>query len=139
MCIHYRDVFCCLYRGKHAWFSQFEVLCRVAQKKQGSITHYKTLLKLLINGQFYTLYSDEAQNITTTEQLAIYSTFEHNKISDHYLGIIPISQLLASHLRAKNVLKAITKYLSDLGIELVNGRFFCMDTANVKSGEKKME
>ena len=96
-------------------------------------------MKLVINGQFYTLYSDEAQNISATEQLAIYSTFEHNKISDHYLGIIPISQLLASHLSAKNVLKAITKYLSDLGIELVNGRFFCMDTTNMKSGEKKME
>ena len=73
----------------------------------------------------------------TTKQLAIYSTFEHNKISEHYLGIISINQLVASHLSAQNVLKAITKYLSDLGIELVNGRFFCMDTTDVNSGEKK--
>ena len=74
---------------------------------------------------------------STTEQLAIHSTFEHNgKISEHYLGIIAISQLMASHLSAQNVLKAITKYLSDLVIELVNGRFFCMDTTNGTSGEK---
>ena len=43
---------------------------------------------------------------------------------------------MGSHLSAKNVLKAITKYLSDLGIELVNGRFFCMGTTNVNSDEK---
>ena len=35
----------------------------------------------------------------------------------------------------KRFLKAITKHLSDLGIELVNGRF-CMDTTNVNSGGK---
>ena len=95
------------------------------------------LLKSLINGEFYTLYNDETQDTSTTEQLAIYSTFEHNnKISEHYLGIIPISQLVGSHLSVQNILKAITKYLSDLGIEPVNGRFFCMDTTNVNSGEK---
>ena len=50
------------------------------------------LLKSLIKGQFYTLYNDETQDISTTEQLAIYSSFEYNKnILEHYLGIIPIS------------------------------------------------
>ena len=44
------------------------------------------LLKSLINGQFYTLYNEETQGISTTEQLAIYSTFKHNnKISEYYL------------------------------------------------------
>ena len=95
------------------------------------------LLKSLINGQLYTLYNDETQDISTTEQLAINSTFEYNnKISEHYCGIIPISQLVGNHLSAKNVLKAIPKYLLDLRIELVNGRFFCMDTTNMNSGEK---
>ena len=80
------------------------------------------LLKSLINGQFYPFYNDETQDISTTEQQAFYSTFEHNnKISEHYLGIIPISQFVASHLSVQKVLKAITKYLSDLVIELVNG------------------
>ena len=82
------------------------------------------LLKLLINGQFYTFHNDETQDISTTEQLAIYSTYEHNnKFSEHYLGIIPNSQLVGSHLSTQNVLKAITKYLLDLGIELVNDFF----------------
>ena len=50
------------------------------------------LLKSLIKGQFYTLHNDETQDISTTEQLAIYSSFEYNKkILEHYLGIIPIS------------------------------------------------
>ena len=70
------------------------------------------LLKSLIKGHFYTVYNDETKGISTTEQLAIYSTFEHkNKILEHYLGIIPMSQLVGSHLTAQNVLKAITKYL----------------------------
>ena len=43
---------------------------------------------------------------------------------------------MGSQLSAQNVLKAITKYLSDLGIELVNGTFFCMDTTNVNFREK---
>ena len=49
---------------------------------------------------------------------------------------------MGSHLRAQKVLKAIIKYLgiepsiSDLGIELVNGRLFCMDTTNLNSDEK---
>ena len=95
------------------------------------------LLKLLINRQFYTLYIDETQDVSTTEQSAIYSTFEHNKkISKHYLATIPISQVVSSHLSVQNVLKAITKSLSDLGIELVNGRFFCTDTTNVNSSQK---
>ena len=95
------------------------------------------LLKLLINRQFYTLYIDETQDVSTTEQSAIYSTFEHNKkISKHYLATIPISQVVSSHLRVQNVLKAIIKSLSDLGIELVNGRFFCTDTTNVNSSQK---
>ena len=55
------------------------------------------LLKSLINGQFYTFYNDETQDISTTEQIAIYSAFEYsNKISEYYLGVIPISQLLGS-------------------------------------------
>ena len=70
------------------------------------------LLKSLIKGHFYTVYNDETKGISTTEQLAIYSTFEHkNKILEHYPGIIPMSQLVGSHLTAQNVLKAITKYL----------------------------
>ena len=60
-----------------------------------------SLLKSLINRQFYTLYNDETQDIPATEQLAIYSIFEHNNnISEHYLGIIPISQLVDSHFSA---------------------------------------
>ena len=42
---------------------------------------------------------------------------------------------MGSHLNAQNVLKAITKYLSDLGIELANDRFFCMDTTNMSSSK----
>ena len=48
----------------------------------------------------YTLYNDEAQEI---EQMVIYATFEHrNHISEHYTGILMISELAGNHLSAPN-------------------------------------
>ena len=88
----------------------------------------------LRSGKF-ALYNDETQDITSTEQMAIYATFKHNgTIGEHFVGIIPISKLVESTLSAKNILSALENYLQSLDISLANARFFCMDTTNVNSG-----
>ena len=94
------------------------------------------LLASLQSGK-YTLYNDETQDITSIEQMAIYATFKHNgSFSEHYVGIMPISQLVQTHLSAANILEAMKIYLEGLNVSLRNGRFFCMDTTNVNSGER---
>ena len=69
--------------------------------------------------------------------MAMYATFYHNgHISEHFVGIMPISRLVGTHLSAPNILQALQKYLEELHISMKNCRFFCMDTTNVNSGEK---
>ena len=71
------------------------------------------------------MYNDETQDISITEQMAIYATFEHNNhISEHFIGIMPISEMVESTLNAPNILAAINKYLQEKGISIVKGRFF---------------
>ena len=56
----------------------------------------------------YSLYNDETQDIMSIEKMAIYASFEHNgKISEHYIGMLPISKLVGMHLSAANILKAL--------------------------------
>ena len=83
------------------------------------------LLASLKAGKYYTLYNDETQDISSVEQMVIYATFEHNnRISEHYVGIMPISQMVGSHLSAPNILEALNKFLQEIDIYLTNGRFF---------------
>lgn len=57
--------------------------------------------------------------------MAIYGTFKHNgTIAEHFIGIIPISKLVETHLSAKNILAAIEQYLESSEISLTNARFF---------------
>ena len=86
----------------------------------------------------YTLFNDETQDISSTEQMAIYAVFEHrNCISEQYIGILPIIELVGSHLRTPNIFGALNKYLQEMNISLSDGRFFCMDTTNINSDEQQ--
>ena len=102
------------------------------------INHYieKPLLASLPANK-YSLYNDETQDITSVEQMAIYISFKHNgKISEHYVGILPLSKLVGTDLSAANILKALQSYLEMQEIPIDSSRFFMMDTTNVNSGEK---
>ena len=69
--------------------------------------------------------------------MAIYAVFEHrNCISEQYIGILPIIELVGSHLRTPNIFGALNKYLQEMNISLSDGRFFCMDTTNINSDEQ---
>ena len=87
----------------------------------------------------FAMYNDETRDITSVEQMAIYATFNHNgKISEHFVGIIPISKMVGTHLSATNILHAFERYFEKLEVPFFrNARFFMMDTTNVNSGEKK--
>ena len=69
--------------------------------------------------------------------MAIYASFKHNgKISEHYVGILPLSKLVGTHLSAANILRALQSHLEKQEIPIDNSRFFMTDTTNVNSGEK---
>ena len=95
-----------------------------------------SLLASLRTGK-YTLYNEETRDISSTKQMSIYAAFEHmNCISEHYLGILPISELVGSHLSAPNIFGALNKYLREMNISWSDGRFFCMVITNVNSGKQ---
>ena len=54
-----------------------------------------------------TLYNEESHDTSSTEQMALYAAFEHrDHISKHYIGILPIIELVGSHLSASNIFGA---------------------------------
>lgn len=65
------------------------------------------------------LCNDEAQDIKLTEQMAIYTTFKHDDtIGEHFVGIILISKLVESTLKAIIILSAVENYLQSLNVLL---------------------
>ena len=78
-------------------------------------SYIKELLLTPLRSGKFALYNDETQDITSTEQMAIYATFKHNgTIREHFVGITLISKLVESTLSAKNILSALENYLQSL-------------------------
>ena len=94
------------------------------------------LLSALRTGN-YTFYSDETIDITFIEQFSVYMyvTFcVNNIVSEHFIGLIPISKEVGASLSALNIMAALENFFSKRSIPLCNARFACMDTTNVNSG-----
>ena len=94
------------------------------------------LLSALRTGN-YTFYSDETTDITFIEQFSVYMyvTFcVNNIVSEHFIGLIPISKEVGASLSALNIMAALENFFSKRSIPLCNARFACMDTTNVNSG-----
>ena len=52
-----------------------------------------------MRSNLYSLYTDEGSDVTSIEQLAIYTTFLRNKsIFEHIIGLISISNEVSVHL-----------------------------------------
>ena len=67
------------------------------------------LLASLKIGHF--AFSDKMQDITLIKQLVIYSTFEHEgKILEHFIGILPLSQMVGTTLSAEKIMKVLVEY-----------------------------
>ena len=85
----------------------------------------------------YSFYMDETSDVTSIEQLAIYATFLRNQfISEHFIGLIPTSKEVGTHLSAVNIMSELENFFVKNEINLHQARFVCMDTTNVNSGEK---
>ena len=82
------------------------------QKYIQIMDHYLkvSLLASLKSGHF-DFFSDETQDIASTEQLSIYETFEHKgKISKHFIGIVPLYQMVGTTLSAEYIIKVQVQY-----------------------------
>ena len=60
----------------------------------------------------YSFYRDETSDVTSIEQLAIYTTFLRNQsISEHFIGLISISKEVSAHLSAVNIISTLENLL----------------------------
>ena len=68
------------------------------------------LLASLKSGHF-AFFSGDMQDITSIKELVIYATFEHEgKIHKHFIGILPLSQMVGMALFAENIMKVLVEY-----------------------------
>ena len=89
-----------------------------------------------MRSNLYSFYTDKTSDVTSIEQLAIYATFLRNQsISEHFIGLIPISKEVGAHLSAV-IMSALENLYVKNDINPQQARFVCMDTTNVNSGEK---
>ena len=80
-------------------------------------------------------FIDETSDVTMTEQIAIYATFNNQgTIKKHCEGTIPISKLVGTELSAPNIMKALIKFFDEINIPLSQACFSCMVNMNVNSG-----
>jgi hypothetical protein len=99
--------------------------------------YLKTPLLASLQQGHFTFYNDETSDITSIEQMAVYATFEHmGKIKQHFVGIYPVSKEVGTSLSAENIMLSLEKHFKDMGVDLRQAKFACMDTTNVNSGNR---
>ena len=99
--------------------------------------YMKQLLLENMGSNLYSFYTNETSDVTSIEQLPIYTTFLRNQsISKHFIGLIPISKEVGAYLSAVNIILALANFFLKNDINLQQAYFVCMDTANVNSGKK---
>ena len=65
-----------------------------------------------MRSNLYSFYRDETSDVTSIEQLAIYTTFLRNQsISEHFIGLISISKEVSAHLSAVNIMSTLENLL----------------------------
>ena len=61
-----------------------------------------------MGSNLYSFYLNETSDVTSIEQLAIYTKFLRNhSFSEHFIGLIPISKEVGAHLSAVNIILAL--------------------------------
>ena len=57
-------------------------------------------------------HSDETQDSTSVEQLPLYATLIlYREVKEHFIGLIPISKVVGTHLSAINIIPALESFL----------------------------
>ena len=54
--------------------------------------------------------------MSTTKQIAIYTTFNNQGTIKEHVGIIPISKLVGTELSAPNIMKALIKFFAEISV-----------------------
>ena len=81
------------------------------------------LLASLKSGHFAS-FSNETQDITLIEQLAIYAAFENKgKIRKQFIGIFPLCQMVGITLSAENIMKVLVEYFEQIEESISNMAF----------------
>ena len=99
--------------------------------------HIKLLLLTSLRSSScpFMFFIDETSDVTMTEQIAIYATFNNQgTIKKHCEGTIPISKLVGTELSAPNIMKALIKFFDEINIPISQACFSCMVNMNVNSG-----
>ena len=93
---------------KNAWYMSPDYLQKYIQIMDN---YLKIPLIASLRSMHFAFFSEEMQDITSIEQLAIYATFEHEaKICEHFIGILPLSQMVGMTLSAENIMKVLVEY-----------------------------
>ena len=96
--------------------------------------HIKLLLLASLTPGPFTFFNDETSDVTKTEQMAIYATFNYQgTIKEHYEGIIPMSKLVGTKLSAPNIMKALIKFFDKINVPIMQACFCCMYNTIVNS------
>ena len=91
-----------------------------------------------VRSNLYSFYTDETSDVTSVEELAIYATFLRNQsISEHFIGLIPISKEVGAHLSAVNIMYALEKFFVKNDINL-NKLVFSVWTPQTSILRRKM-
>ena len=56
--------------------------------------------------------------MSTTKQMAIYTTFSNQGTIKEHVGIIPISKLVGTELSAPNIMKALIKFFAEINVPI---------------------
>ena len=64
----------------------------------------------------FRFFIDETSDVATTEQMAIYATFNYQGTIKEHVGTIPISKLVATELSVRNIMKALIKLFDEINV-----------------------
>ena len=61
------------------------------------------------------------------------------KNCEHFIGILPLNQIVGAALFAGNKMKVLVEYFEQIEVSISNCHFLCMDKTNVSLREKRLK
>ena len=102
----------------------------------GVIDYYpKPTLLASLQEKYFIFITDETNNITSIEKMAVHATFDHNNEINVFNGIYLIRKFVRASLSPPNIMKSLEQYFPDQSIDMSKVRIACMDTTNLNYGD----
>ena len=97
----------------------------------------KILLLVSQRESSFTFSNDETQNVTSTKQMEVYVTFDHNgNISQYFIGVYLVNKSASTSLSGSNIMRSLEKSVQNISVNRSKTRFVCKVTTNVSSGKR---